>query len=157
MGGLTKVITYGSAVEAIDALMLEHVNNAPLSADLAEVVAFAVNNDLQVRDYILGLLPDVLTAQGAISFVSDLLPLVAEADRVPFYSVLSAFYSEAGDNDLAHASLFTAQSLNPDYSLAKLLSRVLASGMPMDFASMRAELHPKVVETLTENRELVIS
>lgn len=154
---MTKVITYGSAVEALDALMLEHVNNAPLSADLAEVVSFAVNNDLQVRDYVLGLLPETLTAEGAISFVTDLLPLVAETDRVPFYSVLSAFYSEAGDNDLAHASLFTAQSLNPNYSLANLLSRVLASGMPMNFAQMRAELHPKVVETLTENRELVIS
>jgi len=154
---MTKVITRGLAIEALDALLAEFADNAPLSAEHAEVVAFAVNNDLQIRDYVLGLLPETLTAQGAISFVTDLLPLVAETDRVPFYSVLSAFYSEAGDNDLAHASLFTAQSLNPDYSLAKLLSRVLASGMPMDFASMRAELHPKVVETLTENRELVIS
>lgn len=153
---MNKVITRSKALDAIDALMLEHVNNAPLSADLAEVVSFAVNNDLQVRDYVLGLLPDVLTAEGAISFVSDLLPLVAETDRVPFYSVLSAFYSEAGDTDLAHASLFTAQSLNPDYSLAKLLSRVLASGLPMNWSEMRSELHPKVVSELNESRELVI-
>lgn len=153
---MKKVITRSTALDAIDALMLEHVNNAPLSADLAEVVAFAVNNDLQVRDYILGLLPDVLTAEGAISFVSDLLPLVAEADRVPFYSVLSAFYSEAGDTDLAYASLFTAQSLNPDYSLAKLLFQVLSSGLPMSFEQMRSELHPKVVAELNESRELVI-
>ena len=153
---MTKVITYGSAVEALDALMLEHVNNAPLSADLAEVVAFAVNNDLQIRDYVLGLLPETLTAEGAISFVSDLLPLVAEADRVPFYAIMSAFYYEAGDTDLAHASLFTAQSLNPNYSLAKLLSQVIVR-QGFDFVSMRNELHPKVVETINEDRELVIS
>jgi hypothetical protein len=71
--------------------------------------------------------------------------------------LLSAYYSEAGDNDLAHASLFTAQSLDPDYSLAKLLSRVYVAGFPMNFADMRAELHPKVVETINEDRELVIS
>ena len=154
---MTKVITYGSAVEALDALMLEHVNNAPLSADLAEVVAFAVNNDLQVRDYVLGLLPETLTAEGAISFVTDLLPLVAEADRVPFYTLLSAYYHEAGDTDLAHASLFTAQSLNPDYSLASLLSRAFNAGFPLNLVEMRSELHPKVVETISETRELVIS
>lgn len=154
---MTKVITYGSALDAINALVDEFQTNKALSADNAEVVSFAINNDLQVRDYLLGL-PDTLTAQGSVQFITDLLPLVAEADRVPLYTVLSAYYFEAGDNELAHASLFTAQSLNPDYSLASLLSRVYSAGwVPEAFVSMREELHPKVVATLTENRELVIS
>jgi hypothetical protein len=154
---VTTQVTYGSALDAINALVDEFASNAPLSASHAEVVAFAVNHDLQVRDYFLGL-PQTLTAQGAVKFITDLLPLVAEADRVPFYTVLSAYYFEAGDNDLAHASLFSAQALNPDYSLAQLLGRVFSAGwVPEAFASMRDELHPKVVATLTENRELVIS
>lgn len=153
---MTKVITRGLAVEALDALLAQFADNAPLSADHAEVVAFAVNHDLQVRDYLLGGLPATLTAEGAIHFVTDLLPLVAEADRVPFYAIMSAFYYEAGDTDLAHASLFTAQSLNPNYSLAKLLSQVIVR-QGFDFVSMRNELHPKVVETINEDRELVIS
>lgn len=154
---MTKVITYGSALDAINALVDEFKTNKALSADLAEVVSFAVNHDLQVRDYFLGL-PETLTAQGAVQFITDLLPLVAETDRVPFYTVLSAYYFEAGDNELAHASLFTAQSLNSEYSLAQLLGRVFSAGWePQAFVVMRAELHPKVVETLTENRELVIS
>ena len=152
---MTKVITYGSAVEAIDALLSEFAKNEPLSADNAEIVSFAVNNDLQIRDYLLGGLPETLTAEGAIHFLTDLLPLVAEADRVPFYTLMTAFYHEMGDTDLAHASLFTAQSLNPNYSLARLLEQVL--GREINFAEMRAELHPKVVEHINENRELVIS
>lgn len=154
---MTKVITRGLAIDALDALIDQFAKNEPLSADNAEVVSFAVNNDLQVRDYLIGGLPETLTAEGAISFVTDLLPLVAEADRVPFYTLLSAYYHEAGDTDLAHASLFTAQSLNPDYSLASLLSRAFNAGFPLNLVEMRSELHPKVVETISETRELVIS
>jgi len=153
---MTKVITRGLAVEALDALLAQFADNEPLSADHAEIVSFAVNHDLQVRDYLLGGLPETLTAEGAIHFLTDLLPLVAETDRVPFYSIMSAFYYEAGDTDLAHASLFTAQSLDPNYSLAKLLSQVIVR-QGFDFVSMRNELHPKVVETINEDRELVIS
>lgn len=154
---MTKVITRGLAIDALDALIDQFAKNEPLSADNAEVVSFAVNNDLQVRDYLIGGLPETLTAEGAISFVTDLLPLVAETDRVPFYTLLSAYYHEAGDTDLAHASLFTAQSLNPDYSLASLLSRAFNAGFPLNLVEMRSELHPKVVETISETRELVIS
>lgn len=152
---MTKEVTYGSAIEAIEALLSEFANNDPLSVSNAEIVSFAVNNDLQIRDYLLGGLPETLTAEGAIHFVSDLLPLVAESDRVPFYTLLTAFYYEMGDKDLAHASLFTAQSLNANYSLARLLEQVLVR--EVNFAEMRAELHPKVVEHINENRELVIS
>lgn len=150
---MTKVITYGSVVEALDSLLSEFSNNEPLSVSHAEVVSFAVNHDVQIRDYLLGGLPETLTANGAIHFVTDLLPLVAETDRVPFYTILTAFYHEAGDNELAYASLFTAQNLNADYPLAKLFERGLER---INFAEMRSELHPKVLELINENRELVI-
>jgi len=152
---MTTPVTYGSAIEAIDSLLSEFANNEPLSVSHAEVVSFAVNHDVQIRDYLLGGLPETLTANGAIHFITDLMPLVAEADRVPFYTLLTAFYHEAGDNDLAYASLFTAQSLNANYSLAQLLERAIGSG-GINFAELRSELHPKVVESINENRELVI-
>ena len=51
-----------------------------------------------------------------------------------------------------------AQLLDPDYSLAKLLDRVFKAGWPKDaLASMRNELHPKVVETFKVEEELAIA
>lgn len=137
---------YGEIVEA-------YASNEPLPITSVAVLVESVK-DLQVRDYLLGHAPMTFGAEGAIAFVTEILPLVDEAQRAPFYTVMSAWYYEAGDKDLAFASLTQAQALNPDYSLANLLERVIKAGFPMDFAEMRNELHPKVVETFEVETEL---
>jgi len=45
--------------------------------------------------------------------------------------------------------LLEVLTLNPDYALAKLLSRVfLAEWAPSEFGKMAQQLHAKVVETI---------
>jgi hypothetical protein len=82
---------------------------------------------------------------------------MSEAERVPFYTILASFYYETGDNELAVASLHTAQALNPDYSLASLLTRVINANYPASMMTqMRVELHPKVTETLVNESDTVL-
>lgn len=154
---MSNDITNGLAREACDTLIAQFTANAPLDNDLVEIVVKASNADVNFRDYVLGAPVLAFGHEKAIHFVTDLLPLMAEADRVPFYTILAGFYYESGDSELATASLHTAQALNPDYSLAKLLTRVMLSGMPSGMLTgMRLELHPKVTETLVNESDRVL-
>jgi hypothetical protein len=156
---MSNDITNGMAHEACDTLIAQFTANAPLDTNLVEIVTKASNGSPNFRDYVLGAPVLELGHHTAIKFIEAILPLVPnEADRVPFYTVLSSFYYEIGDTELAVVSLATAQNLNPDYSLAKLLTRVIDAGWESaGITQMRQELHPKVVETLTTERELVIA
>ena len=151
-------VTYREALSAIEALFESFSKDEALAVDTVEVLAFAVNNDLQIRDFLLGGLPNAFGSAGAVSFCSAVLPLIDEAHRAPFYTLMSAFYYELGDVELATASLVQAEVLNPDYPLAHLLNRVVAQGWPSStFVQMRTELHPKVVETITSNLDHLVT
>ena len=151
-------VTYREAMSAVEVLFEAFSNNEALAVDTVEVLVFAVNNDLQIRDYMLGGLPTAFGVAGSIEFITALLPLIDEAQRAPFYTLLSAFYYEAGDRELATASLVQAEALNPEYSLAHLLNRVYSAGWPTHTLSrMREELHPKVVEAISDNLDHLVS
>jgi hypothetical protein len=63
-----------------------------------------------------------------------------------------------GDVTSAYKFLSDAVELDADYSLAKLLARVFASGWaPESLASMRNELDVKVRDVVEEQRDVVIS
>lgn len=141
---------YGEVYEAF-------VSNEALPVNAVNLLVYSMQ-DLQVRDYFLGHAPITLGAETAIQFVTAILPLVEESERTPFYTVLSAFYYEAGDKDLAFASIMQAQALDPNYSLAELLERVFKAGWsPESFVEMRSELHPKVLKEFEEEKELSIA
>lgn len=156
---MSNDITNGMAHEACDTLIAQFTANAPLDTNLVAIVTKACNASPNFRDYVLGAPVLELGHHTAIKFIEAILPLVHnEADRVPYYTVLSSFYYETGDTELAVVSLATAQNLDPDYSLAQLLLRVIGAGWDREgLTHMRLELHPKVVETLTTERELVIA
>ena len=150
--------TIKTAHEALDSLISQFSNNEALDTTLVEAVVKASNSNLNFRDYVLGAPVLEFGHETAIQFVTALLPLMAEAERVPFYTVLAGFYYETGDKELAVASLHTAQALDPDYSLASLLTRVINAGFPAQaFSAMRYELHPKVVKTLIDEADLIIA
>lgn len=150
--------TIKTAHEALDSLISQFSNNEALDTTLVEAVVKASNSNLNFRDYVLGAPVLEFGHEKSIEFVTALLPLMAEAERVPFYTILAGFYYETGDNELATASLHTAQALDPDYALAKLLTRVMLSGMPSGMLTgMRYELHPKVLETLVDEADLIIA
>jgi hypothetical protein len=155
---MSNDITYREAISAYEALSDAFSTSTPFSADSAKVLSFATSNDLQIRDYLLGQLPTSFGATGAVEFITALLPLVDEAQRAPFYTIMSAFYYEAGDVELATASLIQAEVLDPAYSLAHLLSRVINAGWPTEaLAQMRGELHPKVLEVINQDLDHLIT
>jgi hypothetical protein len=150
-------LTNKQALSAYNEIAEAFASNEPLPVNAVNLIVYAVQ-DLQVRDYILGHAPMSFGAEGAIKFVTEILPLVEEGHRSPFYTLLSAFYYEANDKELAYVSLVQAQLLDPNYSLAKLLDRVYKAGWATDaMATMRTELHPKVVATFEVEEELAIA
>ena len=149
-------LTNKQALTAYNEIVEAFVSNESLPVSPVNLLVYSIK-DLQVRDYVLGHAPMTFGAKGAVEFITAILPLVEEGERSPFYTLLSAFYHEAGDTELAYVSLVQAQLLDPNYSLAKLLDRVYKAGFPMNFAEMRNELHPKVVETFKVEEELAIA
>lgn len=150
-------LTVGRGVECLNALINSFKDNQEFSPELVADMAEVVSADIQVRDYLLGL-PLELSVKDSIGFINSLLPLVEEKHRTPLYAVLSAYHYEAGDTELAIVALTECQKLTPDYSLAKLLSRVFQAGWPAPaFAQMRNELHPKVKACITETADNLIS
>jgi hypothetical protein len=150
-------LTVGRGVESINALVNSFQDSQEFSPELVADMAEVVSADIQVRDYLLGL-PLTLSVQDSIRFAETVIPLVEEKHRAPWYAVLSAYHYENGDTASGFLALTECQKLAPDYSLAKLLDRVFRAGWPAPaFASMRNELHPKVVENLQESAENLIS
>ena len=150
-------LTVGRGVESINALVNSFQDSQEFSPELVADMAEVVSADIQVRDYLLGL-PLTLSVKDSIRFAEAIIPLVDEKHRTPWYAVLSAYHYENGDTPSAFLALIECQKLAPDYSLAKLLDRVFRAGWPAPaFASMRNELHPKVVATVQESANDLIS
>jgi hypothetical protein len=114
------------------------------SEDLEEYTAAALNalRDLQVRDYLLGLIngDNITTVMVALDHMMESAPkkyISAPA------SLLALTYYETGQTERALNTLAKAKE---DYPLASLLNRVFTAGWPAEsFQQMRQELHPKVV------------
>lgn len=111
------------------------------------LTAAAVNalRDIQVRDYVLGLVNDdnitsIMAALNHMVMVTPKKYISAPA------SLLSVVYYETGQTERAIATLGLAKE---DYPLAQLLNRCFTTGWaPTSFKTMRKELHPKVVATI---------
>lgn len=150
MGNITNI----QALNAYKGIVEAFTSGKDLPVNEVNLVIASIK-DLQVRDFILGHAPMTLTAEGAVKLIEAILPLIEEGERSPFYTLLSAFYYEVGDKELAYVSIVQAQMLNPDYTLAKLLDRVFKAGWSgEEFASMRESLHPKVEKDFEVEREL---
>ena len=151
-------LTNKQAVETYLVLETQYSQGIPLDTHLVEELAEAIIASVVIRDYVMGQAPASLTTEGALSFITELLPHLEEGKRYPLYTIMSGYYYELGDSELAFASLMQAQLLNPEYSLANLLSRVFQAGWAKDaFPQMRNELHPKVVADLIERADELVT
>jgi len=137
-----------SGALAINDLLVEfREKGSNASLDLLALV-LARLSDLQVRDYALGVANDELQR--------EMLPLwlwvCSVAPRgylAPPATLLAELAYENGDGALAMRALDKALGDDPEYQLAKLLRRTFAAGWsPQNFKDMRAELHPKICESL---------
>ena len=111
-----------------------------------ERMIFAVNNDIQVRDFFMGL-PVTHEMKDVLKLSTFLAGMAKQGEDVPFFTLTGMFAYEMGNDKLCRLSLNYAEKNNPSYSLTQLLKRVIMSGWPREsFLTMRKELHKKVVD-----------
>ena len=155
---LEMPLTNKQAVEAFENLERQYEKQIAFTKADVEIVVNAIHNSLSFRDYVMGELPNLKDTSTALAFITALLPLVDEGQRAPLYTIMSAYYYEIGDKELAFVSLTQSKLLDPDYSLATLFERVFEAGWGSDaFPKMRAQLHPKVSAELFANLELELA
>jgi len=122
----------------------EYVNagSEPDSDHIAEVTA-GMHTDVQLRDFMLGLTTEA-PMQTVNTYLTYFMDTVPDEFIAPIASILAANLYSIEDGT-AQEVLSKALENSPEYSLAKLLSRVFNSGWPASaFSNMTQELHPKV-------------
>lgn len=151
----TTLPTHAVAIESLNRCVNNFADSQPIAETDLVNMYLGINESVQVRDYALGYMPEVLGAGEAIRFI---LTLHSVKEKTPAtLSILSAFAWEAEEVEIAVNSVALAGSMDSDYSLAKLLSRVISAGWPSSaFATMRKELHPKVVEHLATIENVIV-
>ena len=146
--------TRREAKEALDTYVSLFLSNqadsvTPQTIDTI-VLALTDENDLQLRDYLMGL-PIDYSIEDSIQAVEILTTFLPEGNKRSLYCVLSAYHYEA--ENLKVSSDYLSKALDEDnsYSLAGLLTRVYSAGWPVNaFAQMRNDLHPKVSAGMDE-------
>jgi hypothetical protein len=119
------------------------------SEEFPLMIAGVVNalRDLQVRDYMLGIVPQIKNSIDILEFLIDAAPEYADPSRA---LVATVYY----ENDRTEDAINTINEADDNYPLASLLKRVYSAGWPKEsFQQMREELHPKVVEGIFGDKE----
>lgn len=154
---MNKNVTIGEAYDALNASVNEYVNDGVMVSESIECFNLAIQADVNFRDLLLGL-PKHYEINKCVGFVTYVLGQVNADERAPYLTILSAYAYELGDVKSAYKFLSDAVELDAEYSLAKLLARVFASGWaPESLASMRNQLDDKVRENVEAQREDVIN
>jgi hypothetical protein len=154
------LITIGEAKLTLDKVIKqisEQTGNILVACDDVEIIAYALENNLTLRDYLMGITRDGLSVESVTNILRVLVVLIEEAElpAYPVRTVLARYMYELGDSD---ALIMLNAGLNKGYSLAQLLRDVMNRELaPSVFSNMANELHLKVVAELTRTSELYIS
>ncbi len=119
----------------------------PSAQHIAEV-AIATNENLQIRDFIMG-----VQLEKDIDYVGEYISLlgnvIVKDKAVPLATVFCGYLYQVEETEQAKSMLVEVLNLNPDYALAKLLDRVFNAQWPAHaFKQMAEQLHSKVVDTI---------
>jgi hypothetical protein len=119
----------------------------PSAQHIAEV-AIATNENLQIRDFIMGVQQEI-----SIDYVGEYISLlgnvIVKDKAIPLATVFCGYLYQIEEIEGAKTMLLEVLTLNPEYPLAKLLNRVFdAQWAPSEFAKMAETLHSKVVDTI---------
>lgn len=137
------IVTRREAVELIERSIQ---SNVILEDSDLEIVVFAANEDVQVRDWLMGL-PIKHGISESIDWLTKIASKLTMEDSVPFLAVQASLHYENNETDKAKSVLKYVKNVNPEYTLAILLTRVFDSKWPGEsFTMMRRELQPMVVE-----------
>ena len=149
-------ITYANAVELIDQAIKDFSNGLGLGDSTIAEITFAVNNDLQMRDYIIGL-PNTYGLNISAGFINELSEKVTPSERFAYDTVNAMYHYELKNIEACKTLLDSAELSNPDYNLLNLIKRVVSAEWPAStFTSMRTELASTVAEIIADNSDFVI-
>lgn len=154
-------ITTGEAKLVLDKVIkqiAEQTGEILIASDDIEIIAYALENNLQIRDYLMGLTSDGLSVESVANILRVMVVLLnsAELPAYPVETVLASYVYRLGESKTAYELL--SNGLAREYSLAKLLSRVFLAGWSVqEFATMSHQLHAKVVAELTRTQELAVN
>ena len=152
---MTTNLTLGEARQIIDEAITNYTDSVPQKT--AETIAYAVNHDLQLRDYIMGL-PNIHGLAKVHDFVMVLTAGVPEEERYSLYTITALFNYELGLIDMSRELSNKVADINPNYNLNKLLKRIFkANWEPSMMSQMRNELHKVVTQTLIDYADMPIS
>jgi len=153
----TKFPTHLEAKNSLDLCLSRFADSATMEEADIKTAFLGIANSIQIRDYALGALGQSLNDyQDINTFLTLLTAIGGESAHVQ--SLWSAYAYEAENREEAFSHLNEAKRIDSTNSLALLLGRVFSAGWPpASFASMRNELHPKVVEGLKEIEEVAVN
>ena len=117
----------------------------PSAQHIAEV-AIATNENLQIRDFIMG-----MHLEKDINYIGEYISLlgnvIVKDKAVPLATVFCGYLYQIEETEQAKSMLVEVLNLNPDYALAKLLIRVFTAEWPGSaLKEMAEQLHSKVVD-----------
>lgn len=151
MEKMKTTITYGQAVDSINSAIIDFKNGVELSAETIADITYAVNNDLQIRDYLIGL-PQFNSLFICSGFLEELADKVSLSERYAFDTVNAMYHYEMENFNTCKTLVEFAENSNSDYPLLKLIKRVISAGWPSSsFTTMRDELAPKVLDGIHSN------
>jgi hypothetical protein len=153
-------MTTGEAKLVLDKVIkqiAEQTGEILIASDDVKIIAYALENNLQLRDYLMGLTSDGLSVESVANILRVMVVLLnsAELPAYPVETVLASYKYRLGDSD---ALTMLNAGLNRNYSLAQLLQRVFNAGWSaQEFAKMSDQLHAKVIAELTRTQELAVN
>lgn len=150
-------LTLGEALQTIEASFDNVLSDIALNDSTIEEITYAVNNALWIRDYLVGL-PADKGMTNSIKFINYLSSRVPASDRFAYDTVMAIFQYEQGNKEISEHLLELASEVNPNYSMAKLIKRVLQANWPTtEFATMRSQLAGSVKNDLSNHSSQVIA
>jgi len=127
-------------------LIRKSIGNGMPEGEVFDKIVFAVNNDMQVRDFMLGL-PKYYDMQEVITFLCDMATETKIGEDIPFVVVAGAIAYETEHMEEFYKHVGYAAVHAPDYSLNQILMKCANNGFPGQMLTkMREELHVKVME-----------
>lgn len=154
-------ITTGEAKLTLDKVIKqisEQTGEILVASDDVKIIAYALENNLQLRDYLMGLTNDGLSVESVANILRVMVVLIKQEElpAYPVQTVLASYMYRLGESKLANGLL--SSGLEKDYSLAKLLSRVFIAGWSADsFATMANDLHAKVVQNIEDDSDKLVN
>jgi hypothetical protein len=133
-------------VEDIRTAINELADGVIPSAEHIAEVAIATNDNLQIRDFLMGV--QLETSMDYVGEYISLLGNVIEKEKaIPLATVFCGYLYQTEQKEYALKFLDNVLEIKSDYPLALLLKRVFQSEWPPSELQKMAEmLHPKVVD-----------